>query len=620
MGSINRKSYKKNYVIFSLLVVAIVLSTLIYSAQKSDKHITTNTQYTVMKETTLIKEYVDSSIGYAFNSIQVVASQISQRITEEEIDDPSQIIRELLPSTPFSAIEYIRKDGRNITDAGEPFDASDREYYIKGMEGKTGIWINYTPKYSKEPLLNFYTPLVYDGSIVGVLNGTIGADTEIAPILLCDYLGETVVGLLLDESNNVITSSEPMENRTDLSCDNIGILDNHKDEFSEIFSMDKDTAIQLNCTDGIGVGYLSIIPSTGWKLIEVVPANSLNVIKNNSNQSAYVMLVTVLVTFFIYFLYIIIMTRRIFSKDIEKANLEREEQYNILKSMSEVYYSMHLLNLKENTVLAYSARNEVEEIVNKESDADVQMRAIMTATVEDEYLDSVLEFVDLKTLSERMKNKKNISLEFVAKNYGWFRCEFIAIESDAQTGCPDKVVFTTQLIDEEKRKEEELKLLSATDGLTGLLNKRAYIEDVSKKESHGLDATFVYLAIDINGLKVTNDTLGHEAGDELIKGAAECVSRCFASNGRAYRTGGDEMVVMFNADITELDKIKADFDETVASWSGRLVDRLSLACGYVCAEEYPGKPITELANIADKRMYEAKAEYYKRKENDRRKR
>ena len=149
MGSINRKSYRKNYVIFSLLVVAIVMSTLIYSAQKSDKHITTNTQYTVMKETTLIKELVDSSIGYAFNSIQVVASQISQRITEEEIDDPSQIIRELLPSTPFSAIEYIRKDGRNITDAGEPFDASDREYYIKGMEGKTGIWINYTPKYSK---------------------------------------------------------------------------------------------------------------------------------------------------------------------------------------------------------------------------------------------------------------------------------------------------------------------------------------------------------------------------------------------------------------------------------------------------------------------------------------
>ena len=620
MGSINRKSYKKNYVIFSLLVVAIVLSSLIYSAQKSDKHITTNTQYTVMKETTLIKELVDNSISYAFNSIQVVASEVSQRITEEEIEDPSQIIRELLPSTPFASIEYVRKDGRNITDAGEPFDASNREYYIKGMEGMTGIWINYTPKYSKEPLLDFYTPLVYEDSIVGVLVGTIGVNTSIAPVLLCDYLGETVVGLLLDGSNNVITSSEPIDNRTDLSCENIGVLDNHKDEFSEIFRLEKDTVIQLNCTDGVGVGYLSIIPSTGWKLIEVVPADSLNAIKNSSNQSAYVMLVTVLVSFFIYFLYIIIMTRRIFSKDIEKANIEREEQYNILKSMSEVYYSMHLLNLKENTVFAYSARNEVEEIVNKESNADVQMRAIMTATVEDEYLDSVLEFVDLKTLSERMKNKKNISFEFVAKNYGWFRCEFIAIESDVQTGCPEKVVFATQIIDEEKRREEELKLLSSTDGLTGLLNKRAYIEDVSRKERQGLDKTFVYLAIDINGLKVTNDTLGHEAGDELIKGAAECVNRCFKSYGKVYRTGGDELVVMFNVDKTEIEKIRADFEETVASWSGKLVDSLSLACGYVCAEEYPGKPIAELAMIADKRMYEAKAEYYKKKENDRRKR
>ena len=46
----------------------------------------------------------------------------------------------------------------NITDAGEPFDASNREYYINGMAGKTDIWINYRPKYSKEPLLNFYMP------------------------------------------------------------------------------------------------------------------------------------------------------------------------------------------------------------------------------------------------------------------------------------------------------------------------------------------------------------------------------------------------------------------------------------------------------------------------------
>lgn len=78
------------------------------------------------------------------------------------------------------------------------------------------------------------------------------------------------------------------------------------------------------------------------------------------------------------------MNRRMFSKDIQRENAEKEEQFNILKFMSEIYYSMYLINLTENTVAEYYSCNEVKEIVNKKSDADTQMRAIMTATVEDE--------------------------------------------------------------------------------------------------------------------------------------------------------------------------------------------------------------------------------------------
>lgn len=620
MKNLNKENYKKLYLILSVLIVVVILSMLIYIVRKRDKQITEDTQYTMSRETVKIKESLESSMGYAFNSIKVTASEISKRITGDEIEAPTQLIRELLPNTPFTSIEYIRADGTNITEAGEYFDASDREYYINGMAGKTGIWINYTPNYSSEPLLNFYTPIVYEDRIVGVLTGTLGCDTSMAPLLIYDYFGETVIGILLDEDNNVVTSTEPAENKTDVVCEGIGILENHKEEFSEILSLNEDTVIQLHCKNGLGVGYMSVMPSTGWKIIEIVPAGSLRVIKYKSNRFAYIMLATVLVTFIIYFSLIVMMNRRIFSKDIERANAKTKEQFDILKSMAEIYYSMHLINLTENTVVEYSSRNEVKDIVNQKSDADMQMRAIMTATVEDEYLDRILKFTDLTTLSERMKDKKNISYEFVAKNYGWFRCEFIAVETDEQTGCPDKVMFTTQIIDEEKRREEELKLWSSTDGLTGLLNRRAYIEDISEKERQGVDDSLVYLAIDINGLKSVNDKLGHEAGDELIRGASECIAHCFKDYGKAYRIGGDELVVIFNADEMQLEKIKAGFEKTVAAWSGEVVGSLSLSCGYACAKEYPGKMITDLANIADKRMYEAKAEYYKKGENDRRNR
>lgn len=100
-----------------------------------------------------------------------------------------------------------------------------------------------------------------------------------------------------------------------------------------------------------------------------------------------------------------------------------------------------------------------------------------------------------------------------------------------------------------------------------------------------LASEFVYAALDVNGLKGINDTLGHNAGDELIQGAAECKKQCFGSYGRVYRIGGDEFVSIIFVDESELKKIREDFDEVISHWSGMMVDELSISCGYVYSRE-----------------------------------
>ena len=60
-----------------------------------------------------------------------------------------------------------------------------------------------------------------------------------------------------------------------------------------------------------------------------------------------------------------------------------------------------------------------------------------------------------------------------------------------------------------------------------------------------------YLAVDINGLKEVNDTFGHEAGDQLIIGAANCIERAFGDYGKVFRTGGDEFIVLLTEDIPD---------------------------------------------------------------------
>ena len=48
--------------------------------------------------------------------------------------------------------------------------------------------------------------------------------------------------------------------------------------------------------------------------------------------------------------------------------------------------------------------------------------------------------------------------------------------------------------------------------------------------------------MDVNRLKIVNDSQGHAAGDELLQGAASCMKKCFDSCGKVYRTGGDEFI------------------------------------------------------------------------------
>ena len=131
--------------------------------------------------------------------------------------------------------------------------------------------------------------------------------------------------------------------------------------------------------------------------------------------------------------------------------------------------------------------------------------------------------------------------------------------------------------------------------------------------------SLVAFSIDINGLKRVNDTLGHEAGDELICGAAACIKNVFDEVGSCYRTGGDEFIVLANMSKKEAVKCVQDIEKLTKNWTGSLVDSLALSVGYAVLEEHKDCNCSELIQVADKQMYMAKDEYYRTTKIDRRK-
>ena len=163
-----------------------------------------------------------------------------------------------------------------------------------------------------------------------------------------------------------------------------------------------------------------------------------------------------------------------------------------------------------------------------------------------------------------------------------------------------------------RKRTMELSNASFRDQLTQLYNRRAYEEDKFEFIEDGLPADFVHIAVDVNGLKTSNDTLGHDAGDELIRGAADCLRQCFSSHGRVYRTGGDEFTAMVTLSEKHLQEKLAELDRLTSSWSGRLNRYLSMSVGTAAARDFPEEGIGGLVRISDERMYAAKAEHYRR--------
>ncbi|MBQ0051990.1 MAG: diguanylate cyclase [Treponema sp.] len=292
-------------------------------------------------------------------------------------------------------------------------------------------------------------------------------------------------------------------------------------------------------------------------------------------------------------------------------------QISILGSLSGIYLTTHLIDLRKDICVEFNTSKEVREFVNQNENASLQMEKVMFGIMVPEQIEQALAFTNLRNLARRMKGKKIISQELIGKHNGWIRASFIAVESD-ENEVPYKVLFVTQVIDDEKRKEENLKNTALKDELTGLYNRHAYEEDLRQYKSKPLPEDFVYISFDVNGLKNINDSLGHEAGDELIIGAASCIKKSFGDFGKIYRSGGDEFQAMIFADTQMLKKLQENFEELMESWTGKLVSEVKIAAGYVQYSENPELPLSKISNLADERMYKSKALFYTANGIDRR--
>lgn len=169
-----------------------------------------------------------------------------------------------------------------------------------------------------------------------------------------------------------------------------------------------------------------------------------------------------------------------------------------------------------------------------------------------------------------------------------------------------------------RKKRRDLDRMAHIDNTTGIKNRRSFDEAVARIGTDPVSGDFVFLSADLNELKQVNDTMGHEAGDELIIAAANCLNSIMEPYGNVFRVGGDEFAAIGHIRGEERQAVFDRICEDCEKWTGSCGQKLSISVGFVAAEEISDPTLKNLRVEAERRMYEAKTRYYRETGHDRR--
>lgn len=162
------------------------------------------------------------------------------------------------------------------------------------------------------------------------------------------------------------------------------------------------------------------------------------------------------------------------------------------------------------------------------------------------------------------------------------------------------------------------------DELTQIGNRHAYETELDSIKSEAVNGRIpedvMVFSMDVNGLKHVNDTFGHQAGDDYIRGAANCLKDAIGSFGNIYRVGGDEFSAVVRIRQFPVEKVLTVLRENLSNWSDSYGNELSMSVGYASSTDNPGSSLEELISFADEAMYNDKRRYYQQTGKDRRQR
>jgi len=282
-------------------------------------------------------------------------------------------------------------------------------------------------------------------------------------------------------------------------------------------------------------------------------------------------------------------------KRIEEALRESEKKFRELaENIREVFY------ISEQGITRYVSPAYMEIWGRTPQSLYEEPKSILD-TVHPEDRDRVMRSLEKKSRGEVEEVYRIVRPDGSIR---WIKDRSFPIYDDS--GKTRRVVGIAADITDLKLGEEKLKYLSLHDPLTGLYNRIYFEEEMSRIEKSRYDTVGI-ISCDVDGLKLVNDTLGHDHGDTLLVASARVIRESFREGDLVARIGGDEFSVLLpNTTEPAVENACQRIQEAVASYNATNPELpLSISVGFAVSNGFH-RNLKDVFKEADNSMYRKK--------------
>ncbi len=422
-----------------------------------------------------------NNMAYAEDSAQQIATRVEEQFKSAEVliqayayfleaslksaTVSQEALAELERTAPFDGIRFTDLSGLNYAATGETTDTNDREFYIKGIEGQTGIAVINKSRVFNQPVLTFYTPLRYKGKIIGVLHGSYLSEKYLHRLLMQRYFGKMAHVYLCEPDGTVLASSCMRKFKAPIFrewTENGIITPESASRVETLFA--KNESGVLRTTDSEGADNISVIAlgTTKLFLVQVFPKEVTSGMISRANVAGFQLELALLILFAAYGAFSMFRARR------EKRRLEREnlELGAIIKGVNLLFGSRYcIVDLAERRYEYLSGGRPRDKRLPLAGPYQDFVFSLADCLLDSESRKDLRDFFAPEHLIAKFKNQDIVS--FISHTLRSGRQEWVnttAICLEREEGQAARVLFVSQDVTDVKERElSAQKRLAALD-------------------------------------------------------------------------------------------------------------------------------------------------------------